>query len=95
MKITIQTILRIDICKIIGERYQPQRYGRRESHTKTLPFCNKFQIIPIYEMCTDYSGIKSEGNAFSRLEQNIANLLSGSDVVHTTAKQVISRRKYT
>ena len=43
-------------------------------------------------MCSNYPGIKLEP-ALGTLEDKIEHLSSYAQVVHTTAKQVISRRK--
>ena len=50
------------------------------------------KLIMLEKMCSNYPGIKLEP-ALGTWEDKIEHLSSYADVVHTTAKQVISRRR--
>ena len=61
----------------------------------TTCFCNRFSIIQTHyawKMCSHYPGIKLEP-ALGTWEDKIEHLSSYAHIVHTTAKQVISRRR--
>ena len=51
-----------------------------------------FKVIMLEKMCSNYPGIKLEP-ALRTQEDKIEHLSSYAHVVHTTAKQVISRRR--
>ena len=74
-------------------------YGVDESENViwnvTSRFCNHFSIIQTHsawKMCSNYPGIKLEP-ALRTWEDKIEHLSSYAHVVHTPAKQVISRRR--
>jgi len=69
--------------------------ARTSSENVTSRFCNHFPIIQTHyawKMCSNYPGIKLEP-ALGTLEDKIEHLSSYAHVVHTTAKQVILRRR--
>ena len=69
--------------------------ARASSENVTSRFCNHFSVIQSHhacKMCSNYPGIILEP-ALGTLEDKIKPLSSYAHVVHTTAKQVISRRR--
>ena len=69
--------------------------ARTSSENVTSRFCNHFSIIQTHyawKMCSNYPGIKLEP-ALGTWEEKIEHLSLYAHVVHTTAKQVISRRR--
>ena len=68
--------------------------ARTSSENVTSRFCKRFSIIQNHcacKMCFNCSGIILEP-ALQKQEDEIEHLSSYAQVVHTTAKQVISRR---
>ena len=68
---------------------------RTSSENETSRFCNHFSIIQSHcalKMCSNYPVIKLEP-ALGTLEDKIEHLSSFAHVVHTTAKQAISRHR--
>ena len=69
--------------------------ARTSSENVTSRFCNQFLVIQscyAWKMCSNCPGIKLE-QALGVWEDKIEHLSSYADIVHTTAKQVISRRR--
>ena len=67
---------------------------RTSSENVTTRFCNHLSIIQSHyacKMCSNYPRIKLQP-ALQRKEDKIEHLSPYAHVVHTTAKQVISRR---
>ena len=78
--------------KKVAHEAQPTE-TRTSSENVTSRFCNHFSIIQnhhAYKMCSNYPGIKLEP-ALGTLEDKIEHFSSYAHVVHTPAKQVISR----
>ena len=69
--------------------------ARTSSDNVTSCFCNNFSVIQTHyawKMCSNYPGIKLEP-ALGTEEDKIEHLSSYAHVVHSTAKQLISRRR--
>ena len=69
--------------------------ARTSSENVTSRFCNHFSIIHsrcAWKMCSNYPGIKLEP-ALGTKKDKIEHLSSYAQVVHTTTKHVISRRR--
>ena len=69
--------------------------AKTSSENVTSSFCNNFVVIQshyVCKMCSNYPGIKLEP-ALLRQQNKIEHLSSYVHVVHTTTKQVISRRR--
>ena len=69
--------------------------ARTSSENLTFRFCNHFSIVQshfAWKMCSNYPGIKLEP-ALQRWANKIEHLSSYAHIVHTIAKQVISRRR--
>ena len=83
-------------CFILGSLSKDAVYESENVIWKCdLRFCNHFSIIQTrfaWKMCSNYPGIKLEP-ALGTWEDKIEHLSSYAHVVHTTANQVISRRR--
>ena len=67
------------------------------SENVTSGFCNHFSIIPSYyacKMCSNYPGVKLVISLLYIRKRNDKNLSLSAHVVHTTAKQISSHRRW-